>query len=174
MIEGLFQTKEESQKFMKPHRKKSLKLNGLDSGTFSRLDPGDTKGQEGIWYIIKDAGEWKLFGYPFWRGGRIENHCELWEQTLAPYLATQHRLPRRLKSELLLHPYGFPRGRVTKLGDVFNIYHGNDWEPFPAREKVAEAFHLPDTANWVFDEHETRNDWDMACIRNILNIEDIK
>jgi len=126
----------------------------------------------GIWYIIRDTEGWKLFAHPFRPESKIEDHTAFWEQILAPYLAMKYRLPKKLERELALHPYAFPRGRVTKIGKQFVVYHGNDWQPFPARAEVAKAFHLVnrDRVKWVLDEHEMRMGWDMECVSDLLSL----
>ncbi|MDF9833081.1 hypothetical protein M2103_001298 [Ereboglobus sp. PH5-5] len=138
--------------------------------TFSDCAPtGAKRASEGIWYVIREGEGWNLFAYPFGKDSKIEDHSAFWEQIIAPWLAAKYKLTKSSAEELALHPYGFPRGRVTKVGKTFTIYHGDDWAPYSAAAKVAaKAFHLPKTANWVFDEHETRNEWDCAAIESLL------
>ena len=144
----------------------------VPSGKTQTNKPGKTVRNisEGIWYVVRDATGWKLFAHPFHPESKIEDHTAFWEQILAPHLALKYNLSKKYERELALHPYAFPRGRVTKVGKHFIVYHGNDWQPFPARAEVAKAFHLGNRAKWVLDEHEMRMAWDVKCVGDLLNL----
>lgn len=129
-----------------------------------------TQAVEGVWYVAKDTDGWKLFAYPFRPESEIQDHSAFWEQILAPYLALKYKLPKKLEMELALYPYGFPRGRISKVEGKFFVYHGADWHPFPAQAEVAKAFHLSKRAMWVFDDHETRLEWDVERVSRSLNL----
>lgn len=125
---------------------------------------------EGIWYIAKDTDGWTLFTFPFRKDSEVEDHSAFWEHILAPYLAIKYNLSKNMEKELALHSYGFPRGRVTRIGKRHIVYHGNDWAPFPPKAKVATVFNLPGRIQWKYDEHETRLASDISVTYDILNI----
>jgi hypothetical protein len=130
------------------------------------------KATEGVWYAVRGAGGWRLLAHPFRAGSQIEDHSAFWEQIVAPWLALEHKLSQKKLRELELHPYGFPRGRVTKIRGGFTVYHGDDWRPFIAKAEIERAFHLTKRAKWVLDDHETRIDWDRDQARGLLGISD--
>ncbi|MDF9833082.1 hypothetical protein M2103_001299 [Ereboglobus sp. PH5-5] len=138
--------------------------------TVSDHAPVDTgMASEGIWYAITEVECWKLFAYPFTDGSKIVDHSTFWKQIIAPWLVEKYKLPRSAANVLMDSPYGVPRGRVSKVGKSMVVYHSEDWASFPAPTKVAEAFHLPKAAKWVFDKHQTRHWVDCMDVERLLS-----
>lgn len=76
-----------------------------------------------------------------------------------------------MKRRLALHCYGLPRGRVTRLKNVYLLYHGSD-SPIPAPDwsrMVVDAFGLQDCRiKPLFDEHEQRLPGDVRALARVL------
>ena len=98
-------------------------------------------------------------------------HPKVWASVI-PYLATAWgRDPRAMKRRLALHCYSLPRGRVTRLKNVYLLYHGSD-SPIPAPDwtkAVVDAFGLQGRrVKPVFDEHEQRLTSDVRALARVL------
>jgi len=116
------------------------------------------KPSEGIFYAIRNPEGWSLCAYRFDQCPE-SGHPQFWEDTVAPSLAKRwsHDDParfRELKADLVNHPYGFPRGRVTKMGRQFVVYQGDDFRGLIARKAIEAAFDIGKRCRWEFDEHE--------------------
>ena len=70
--------------------------------------------------------------------------------------------------------YGFPRGRVTKIGKTYTIYHGNDRQQFMKINKsdIEQIFGVSGHCKWEFDDHERCQAADKAAIRELLGIKE--
>jgi len=77
-----------------------------------------------------------------------------------------------LTEDLRLLLFAFPRGRVTKVGKKFRVYHGTDLQPFMkiTRKLVERSFGIAGRCQWTFDEHERCLSEDKATVRDILGI----
>jgi hypothetical protein len=133
------------------------------------------KPSEGIFYAICNPEGWSLCAYRFDQCPDITGHPELWQRLVAPALAQRwsHDDPARfrdLEAELTNHPYGFPRGRVTKVARQFVVYHGNDLRGLITRKAIEAAFDIGNRCRWEFDEHERCLRADKDGVRRCLGI----
>ena len=129
----------------------------------------------GAYYWIPVANDcWNLSVWPsaFHEGGEA-GHVEVWED-LVYILAGTFRLdPTKLLSAIGNCPYGFPRGRVVKMGDgSWGVAHGNDHpKGYELESSVAEAFCLQGAKpKFFFDEHEQMNVYDREQVWAALGI----
>jgi hypothetical protein len=76
-----------------------------------------------------------------------------------------------MKRRLAHHCYGLPRGRVTRLKNVYLLYHGSD-SPIPDPDwikPVVDAFGLHGRRiKPLFDEHEQRLPDDVRALARVL------
>jgi len=98
-------------------------------------------------------------------------HPKVWASVI-PYLVTAWgRDPRAMTRRLALHCYSLPRGRVTRLKNVYLLYHGSD-SPIPAPDwtkAVVDAFGLQGRRiRPLFDEHEQRLPDDIRALARVL------
>ena len=128
--------------------------------------------REGIWYLVKGTKGWVLCPHIFNLNSTVLYHIAFWEKHLAPRLARQYKLARQAAAELALCPHAFPRGRVTKIGAGFRIYHGSDWMPFVTKDAIEAAFNIKGKAKWFEDEHERCIAHDKDAVRELLQITD--
>jgi len=136
------------------------------------------KASEGIFYVVRFPTGWKLVPHCFDQGAET-NHYDLWESSLAGMVATKWSktlgttVPL-LTREFELLTYGFPRGRITKSGRRFRVFHGDDILPAMkvSRDAVEEAFGIAGRCFWQFDEHEQCIAHDKEEIRRILGIDE--
>jgi len=137
-----------------------------------RLPRKNESGREGIWYLIKGIKGWGLCVNKFSPDSTMLYHPAFWERHLAPRLARQYKLTRQAAAELALCPYAFPRGRVTRIGGGFRMYHGADWMPFVTKDAIEAAFNIKGKAKWFEDGHERCIAHDKDAVRRLLQITD--
>jgi hypothetical protein len=98
-------------------------------------------------------------------------HTKVWPAIIPHLAAIWGRDPRAMKRRLALHCYGLPRGRVTRLKNVYLLYHGDD-SPIPAPDwttMVVDAFGLQGRRiKPLFDEHEQRLPDDVRALARVL------
>ena len=130
----------------------------------------ETVASEGVFYVVRDINGWKLIAYRYHVQTEELDHTAFWEQKVAPFLAFRYRLKRSMATELALHPYGFPRGRVAKTDQGFMIYHGNDFLQLISKIEVEQKFAVHGKARWQPDDHEHCMDYDTKAIVRLLGI----
>ena len=129
---------------------------------------------DGIYYVVRYPDKWDVFAYRFDNFPEID-HTALWCDHVAPVLArcwgrALRLSPAKLEKSLTLHAYGFPRGRVTKMGMQFRVLYGGD-APFIPNSRVEHAFDLAG-AKWERDEHEQCQAEDKEAVRSLLRIKE--
>lgn len=105
------------------------------------------------------------------------NHYDWWEASLAGIVAEKwaKRLrvtPKKLEQELAMLPYGFPRGRISKVGRRFLVLQGGDLTPAMSisKDAIEAAFGIAGRCSWQFDEHEQCIAEDRDEMRRVLGI----
>jgi hypothetical protein len=136
--------------------------------------PSKTQPSEGIFYVIRNPDGWSHCAHRFDQCPE-SGHPKFWENVVAPTLARRWSHDdaarnRELEAELVNHPYGFPRGRVTKIGQQYVVYHGNDLRGLVARKAIEAAFGIAKRCRWEFDEHERCLRADKEGVRRCLGI----
>jgi hypothetical protein len=124
---------------------------------------------QGPWYYVFLAPRWELFSSPSVDQDHSIGHAAFWARTVAPAIAEHYGLADKSSLKRLINiPYSMPRGRVCHRPRPRNpqewvVYFGEDWpaslKTIAARESILKAFNLA-SADWLFDEHETRLDND--------------
>ena len=135
--------------------------------------------REGIYYVLRYPDGWQLTVKRF--GSDVDYSHPVWfEEEVAAMIAngwakklgkSPQVIERRIKSLC----YGFPRGRVTKVGDETYIYHGADLTPAMGMEttdEIAGAFEITGKFWSEFDEHEQCQVGDRDEMRRYLGIKD--
>lgn len=135
----------------------------------TRSAPLKVSSAEGVYYVVCLKGRWRLFYHRHEAGDQDWDHTAFWESSVVWQIARSLRLPPAKAKALALHPYGFPRGRVTKVGRRFRVYHGNDTQGLIDRAEVEEAFGIRGLAQWCEDDHEHCLDFDSASVRRLLS-----
>lgn len=135
------------------------------------------KPSEGIYYVVLLPEEgWTLLTHRFDVGGD-NDHSTWWETTLAGVVAAKWaavlgRSPQVLRREIVLHPYGFPRGRVSLAygEETFLVLHGADLKRSMCVTKrmIEDAFGIVRACSWEFDEHEQCQDEDQNVVLRCL------
>lgn len=135
-----------------------------------------TPPKEGIYYVTPTPNGWELLAKPFARGEELD-HGTWWEETVAAKVAaawvkTLSVHAKRLAAEIGLHPYAFPRGRVSRAGDSFLVVHGADLKPAMkvSKRKIEECFGIVGKCDWLFDEHEQCQLVDQETVCGVLGI----
>lgn len=127
---------------------------------------------EGVFYVVRDINGWKLISYRYHDQPEELDHSAFWEHKVAPFLAFRYRLKRIEAIELALHPYGFPRGRVSKTDKGFIIYHGNDFLQLVSKLEVEHKFGVQKKAHWQLDDHEHRLEYDTVAVVQLLGLQE--
>jgi len=70
--------------------------------------------------------------------------------------------------------YAFPRGRVTKVGTKYVIYHGNDLQPWMkvTKRQIEKVFGVTGRCRWEFDDHERCQTPDKEEMRRLLRLKE--
>lgn len=98
-------------------------------------------------------------------------HVDMWTAVVDRLARLWRRDGGALRRALENHPYGLPRGRVTRPGKRFLINHGGDWPRDDGLERVLLAFGIePDAARALPDEHERTTRADRAKLTWSLGI----
>ncbi len=129
---------------------------------------------EGIFYVIRNPDGWGLYAYRYDQYPEA-GHPQFWEDAVAIVLARRWSQNdssrfRNIEADLVNHPYGFPRGRVTKPGRQYTVYHGNDLRGLIARKVIETAFDIGKRCHWEFDQHERCLRADKDGVRLCLGI----
>lgn len=125
---------------------------------------------EGVFYVLCLKRTWRVHVMRHEVDGAAWDHAEFWQRMVAPMLAKVHGLDPRAKEELALHPYGFPRGRVTLTKAGWRIYHGGDFDRLVARTDVEGEFGLAGIAKWSRDDHERCLAFDREGVCRLLGL----
>jgi hypothetical protein len=136
------------------------------------------KPEEGAYYWIPSPeGHWSLMPYYSSVYGEDVTHSDLWERSTSNLIAESWGLKEPDRSELSRHPYGLPRGRVSKGSSSFFLNHGGDSPVDPAilLRKVSSEFNLQaylakDKVKLLADNHEKMVREDYAAVSRILDL----
>ena len=129
----------------------------------------------GAYYWVPAVdGDWSLSVWPnvFHEGGEA-GHVDIWEDLVYILARTFRVEPVKLVSAISNCPYGFPRGRVVKMGDGrWGVAHGNDHPTGCCLESsVLDTFCLAGAKpKFFFDEHEQMNAYDRERVKSALGI----
>src|ERR1700693_536582 len=134
---------------------------------------------EGIYYLVRYSSGWCLMSCRFDEEGEM-SHSDFWRLFAVSAMVAQQwqRKLRRdlddLTEDLRLPVYAFPRGRVTKVGEKYHVYHGNDLQPFMkiTRKLIERSFGIAGCCQWTFDEHERCLTEDKDAMRELLEIKE--
>ena len=134
---------------------------------------------EGIYYLVPFPQEWRILpvrydvspdvGHPhFWEDSVALILAKAWQPTLSKAFPTLERL----RGELLVCVYAFPRGRVTLMEGKFIVYHGMNVEKFmqTTRSAIEKCFDIQGRAVWQFDDHEQCQLPDKEHARELLHL----
>ena len=134
------------------------------------------KASRGIFYVVRYPAGWELITTRF-ENGEGADHSEWWETKVVGMVAEKWAARLRLgqnilEDDLKLLVYAFPRGRVSRVGNRFNVLQGRDIEPSMAvtRRMIEDAFGIVGQCSWRFDDHEQCQECDKDTIRRILHI----
>lgn len=98
-------------------------------------------------------------------------HIDTWASVIDRLARLWGRDGGALRRALENHPYGLPRGRVTRPGKRFLINHGGDWPRGDGLERVLLAFGIePGASRALSDEHERTMRADRAKLARALRI----
>lgn len=150
-----------------------------NSGVGSSSMLTDVGASEGIYYIVRYPSGWHLAPCRFDEEGEM-SHSDFWRLFAVSAMVAQQwqRMLCRdlddLTEDLRLLLYAFPRGRVTKVGKKFRVYHGTDLQPFMkiTRKMVERSFGIAGCCQWTFDEHERCLTEDKEALRELLGIQE--
>jgi len=135
---------------------------------------------EGIFYVICLPSGWRLMAYRFDEEGE-ESHSSYWRHGgVAALLAKEWRPKTRIgahnltEGDLELLLYAFPRGRVTRVGAKYVVYHGKDIQPFMriTKQQIEKAFGITRRCRWTFDDHEQCQTSDKEEMRRLLGLKE--
>lgn len=157
----------------------------LNGGKLSQHEK-DKPPSEGLYYVVRFPNAWRLMARRLdlelaMGFSRDEmNHSRFWRIWGLLSLITgqwykQLRVDRLdLSKRLRFLLYAFPRGRVTKVGETYVIYHGNDLRPFMCitKQQIEERFSIVKQCRWEFDEHEQCLIADKEEMRSLLKIKE--
>jgi len=136
------------------------------------------KPTEGIYYVVRFPNGWRLMACRFDEEGEL-GHPSFWRYWgVAALVAKEWQAklrtasPRLTEDDLELLVYAFPRGRVTKLGTKYVIYHGNDLQPWMkiTKRQIEKTFGVTGRCCWQFDEHEQCLTPDKEEMRRLLRL----
>lgn len=132
----------------------------------------------GIYYVVRFPNGWHVMPCRFDEEGDM-SHSSYWRHWgLAALVAMEWQPESRTASS---HPteedleslvYAFPRGRVTKVGAKYAIYHGNDLQPWMKvnKRQIEQAFGVTGLCRWEPDDHEHCQLADKEEMRRQLNL----
>jgi hypothetical protein len=133
----------------------------------------------GIFYVIRYPEGWEVVAsrhdeYP------DDGHPDFWRRAAVTAMLAQrwHKaldLPSdELSEDLRKYDYGFPRGRIAKVGKQYCVYYGKDIQPYMkiSRKMVERLFNIEGKARWVFDEHEQCLKSDKEEVQRLLRIKE--
>ena len=141
-------------------------------------DDGPVMQSEGVYYLAPLGSKWVVLAYRYADVDREMDHSEFWEfhvcQHLAAHWCTKVALSySNLRKRIREYPYGLPRGRVTRVGRTYHVYHGADLSNALGvkRQTIEAIFGLKGKAKWVEDDHEHCLMADKEALREILALE---
>lgn len=132
--------------------------------------------QEGIWYWVFLAPDWKLITW----NGPSATHMGVWPDVVNAYLAPHYKLSPPAIAQAKSLVYAFPRGRVSAESEgnmkYFFIRHGNDTPTPEGLKQVESDFNLirhllEGMAEEIYDGHETTVGSETEEMRKLLGQE---
>lgn len=133
---------------------------------------------EGIFYVVPTPRGWNVYSHRF----DVLPECHystIWNKDAAPALATYWtKMLSRPASDILCtiinHPYGFPRGRVVKVGKSYNVYHANDIPKFMKVSKlnIENCFSIRKKSKWILDPKVQCMESDRDMLRLAFNLKE--
>jgi hypothetical protein len=138
------------------------------------------KPTEGIYYVVRFPNGWHVMPCRFDEEGEM-SHSSYWRHWgLAAVIANEWKtvkftnLKAMTEDDLESLMYALPRGRVTKVGSKFIIYHGNDLQPWMkvTKRQIEQAFGVTGSCRWVMDDHEHCQLADKEELRRLLNLKE--
>lgn len=126
---------------------------------------------EGLWYVVRFPKAWRLLTV-YVPSASDFGHEWYWESCVAPRVGSQWQLSVYDIKRLTGLVYGFPRGRVVRLGRSYVVYHGGDLEHLVTAADIVRAFRLPFQTVFDLDQHEVCLHADKEAVRAILHIEE--
>lgn len=135
--------------------------------------------REGIYYVLRYPDGWALVVKRFGSDGDYA-HPVWFEEEVAAMIANGWakklgKSPKVIERRIKTLCYGFPRGRVTIVGDETYIYHGADLTTamrIDTSDEIAGAFEIDGKFYSEFDEHEQCQVEDRDEMRRYLGIKD--
>ena len=98
-------------------------------------------------------------------------HVEMWDAVINRLAVAWGKDVAVLRCRLTDHPYGLPRGRVTRPGRRFLVLHGGDSPRPDWLECVMVAFALERRdVRVLYDEHERTQDDDRIIVAKVLGL----
>jgi hypothetical protein len=131
---------------------------------------------EGVFYVVPHPKSgWRVFPYRYDEFPGESDHPEVWEDIVAPVISMwwSGQNPKRadkIEDAIKLHTYGFPRGRVQRIGIRYMVSHGNDWKGLVSKNMIERAFGISGKATWEFDSHEQVQEDDKKTVQQVFKL----
>lgn len=122
------------------------------------------------YWVPTGAGAWRLLEFADRFYGAQADHTAVWPEVVSILAMIWNASESELLARLESLPYGVPRGRVTRMGARWGLFHGDGCPPGATLDAVKAAFHLDDDVTDVFfDEHEQMLQEDVTALMQALS-----
>jgi hypothetical protein len=113
---------------------------------------------EGIYFVVRKDFEWAVQAFRFDEFGSQTDHASAWSKHIFPSLSARLLPGVAPAGDLRECSHGFPRGRITARGEMYTVFHGDDWQDLVSPEDILAPFGLEDIRRsrlrWEVDEAE--------------------